>query len=156
MSLVLGIDSSLVNFGYAFLKGTSKLDSGVICLPKKSIKKRLSILFIDLNKKIKKYRPEVIAIEAPVLGTHKHFKSARVLIQSYTVPIILGGIYGIKIVEYYPVTIKKKITGNARASKEFVKKYLQKRFGMKFKTKKLDESDAVSVALCYSLNNDLS
>lgn len=55
--------------------------------------------------------------------------------------------------EIYPVTIKKQLTGNHKASKEEVAEAVRRYVGdMDFKND--DESDAVAVALAWLIKND--
>jgi len=157
---ILGIDPGLAQTGWAILKKNSNQNtsstSGLIelikcgCIQTSSnlaLPQRLKILYSTLNNIIKKYRPELIAIEKQFL----YQKSQAVLHTSEARGIIflLAAQKNIKIKEYNPKEVKIAITGYGSADKSQVRFMVKKLLNTENIPKQDDTSDAIAVGICH-------
>lgn len=156
---ILGIDPGTGRLGWAVLE-TEKLgskakncsyprlvDCGLIeTKANTSLSDRLYIIFDNLNKLIKKYRPDQLAIEE--LFFVKNVKTAISVSHARGVAILSAKIAGLEIFEYKPNQIKLAITGYGHASKDQIAKMLKLHLkGCNIKQD--DTADAVAVILCH-------
>ena len=152
--LFLGIDQGYANLGYCIMdedlqiieKGSIKTSS------KKSLQERLSIIYYKIENILKTY-PEIEKAACELLFNNKKLTSGRNKSSSMMKTNMASGVlylicqqHGITMYEYSPLTVKKQLTGNGRASKEEVE----------VKTKELTncesfksdhESDATAIAI---------
>lgn len=150
--VILGLDLSLNSTGYAVLDGeTGKLIEKDIIKAKQreSHHQKLTRQFNVLEGIIEKYTGK--GYELVVVKEQLLFRPPRTA-------SILAKIHGIvdllvdDIIEYYPSTIKKDITGNGAANKQEVADAVCKHLDMteeELAFKSDDESDAIAVALMY-------
>jgi crossover junction endodeoxyribonuclease RuvC len=159
--IILGIDPGTQVMGYGVIRIEAKkiellhLDS-INFKVKDSAILRLKEIFESTLGLIEEYLPDEMAVEAPFFG--KNVQSMLKLGRAQGV-IMAAGLYrNIPIEEYAPRKIKQSITGKGGASKEQVYAMLEKTFQQKLKTKSLDASDGLAVALChyYQSSNPLS
>ena len=162
-NIILGIDPGTRILGYGIIS-TSKdrrkqvklLDFGIVNL-KNEVTHFLVMqrILIEVSKLIRKYRPDVIAIEAPFYG-----KNPQVMLKlgrAQGAAITAGLLKDIPIYEYAPRSVKLAITGKGSASKEQVSLMVQHILGFKSDVKYLDATDALAMALChYYTENSLS
>jgi crossover junction endodeoxyribonuclease RuvC len=90
-----------------------------------------------------------MAIEAPFFG--KNVQSMLKLGRAQGVAIAAAISRQVPIVEYAPKKVKQSVTGNGNASKEQVAAMLERLLNFKDdkKTKLLDATDALGVAVCH-------
>ncbi|NUN07735.1 MAG: crossover junction endodeoxyribonuclease RuvC [Ignavibacteriaceae bacterium] len=149
---IIGIDPGTIRTGYGiidFSGGEHRLIcSGVIQLNKlATIPPRLEKIYSELYQIIKKYRPDELAIETAFYG--KNVQSTLKIGYARGVSILAGMHHGLYPSEYAPREVKKAITGVGSASKEQVA-YMVKKILFLNNKLKLDESDALAVAVCHS------
>lgn len=149
--IILGIDPGSVITGTALLNVSNKaeiLEYDVILLNKKSPQtERLKHIYDSCKSKIKKYKPEHLAIETAFYG--KNIQSTLKLGQASGAAIVAALNSGVKIFEYSPREVKKSVTGNGAATKQLVKCFIKNIFTLKEEPKFLDSFDAIAVALCH-------
>ena len=149
---ILGIDPGFERLGIAILekskgdkkekvifsecfKTSSKLDFG----------ERLCLIGEEVKIIIKKYKPEVLAIETLFLNTNQ--KTVMRVAEARGVVIYEASQAGLKIFEASPPQIKIATTSYGRANKEQIMKMVKMLIKMdKLKTSD-DELDAVAIAL---------
>lgn len=157
--LILGIDPGTATTGYGLLKvkstGYEVLDFDLIETDKNGApEKRLLIIHTQITKIIKKFNPDVMAIEKLFFATNA--KTAMRVGQAQGVMLFSAAKSKIKVFEYAPGTIKKMVAGNGRADKKEVQKSLRKVLGAKIRSKKRKKThfdnaaDALAVALCHA------
>jgi len=151
--IILGIDPGTRITGYGVIKysGNSfiKIASGTINLPaQKSIPHRLEIIYSEISKIIKKYKPEEFAIETAFYG--KNVQSAMKIGYARGVSILCALHNNVEASEYSPREIKKSIVGKGAASKEQVSFMIKTLLNIKQEKIKVDESDALAIALCHA------
>ncbi len=151
---VLGIDPGTRFVGFALLQTTTS--SGIQCLRSGTIKlgdgevlDRLLKLQEMLTQLIVELQPDHIVFESLI-----YVKSPTALIKLAMAKGVMVGVvaamYKGKIFEYKPNLVKQVVSGNGHADKMAMQKMIQ--LLMKKETfSSLDESDAISIALCHIL-----
>lgn len=147
--IILGIDPGYERLGVAIIKNTDKPElifSDCIRSSKgDDFSDRLYFIATELEKVIKKFKPELIAIEN--LFIVKNQKTAMSVSEVKGVIKYLARKNNILIVEMTPPEIKLSITGYGHASKEAIYKMVSKIFILPEKKILDDEIDAIAIAV---------
>jgi crossover junction endodeoxyribonuclease RuvC len=157
--IILGLDPGTATTGYGVIKANGKsvnaINWGLIETDKeKEIAYRLIDIYVQLNKILKDYKPDVVAIEKIFFATNA--KTAIAVGQAQGVMFYCAARSNIQIAEYAPGTIKKVVAGNGRADKKDIQKSVRKVFGAKVRSKKMKKThfdnaaDGLAVALCHA------
>ncbi len=107
---------------------------------------RLEKIHNELNKIIKKYKPDVIAVEE--LFFAKNAKTALLVGQARGVIILTAIQSKAAIHEYTPLQIKQALTGYGRADKNQIQQMVRILLKLKSIPKPDDAADALAVAIC--------
>jgi len=158
--IVIGIDPGVAKLGYAFIETKKKggklktIDYGyIITSPDLSTGDRLKKINNELNKLIREYKPDVLAVEN--LYFFKNLKTAMPVSQAKGVVLLTAAKKKIPVYEFAPLEVKMTITGYGRAEKKqvqgMIKVLLDLEKNPKFINKKMtdDAADALGIALCY-------
>jgi crossover junction endodeoxyribonuclease RuvC len=151
--IILGIDPGTRITGYGVVKYDNnnfiRIAHGSINLfSQKSIPERLQIIYQEINKIIKKYKPDEFAIETAFYG--KNVQSAMKIGYARGVSILCALHNNIPASEYSPREVKKSVVGKGAASKEQVAFMIKTLLNIKDEKIKVDESDALAIALCHA------
>ncbi len=155
-NLILGIDPGTSITGYALLKA-SKPKPTIVAIGIINLKKfdnhydKLKHIHTSIERLVKQYKPNVLAIEAPFYG--KNIQSMLKLGRAQGAAITAALSIDMPIHEYAPKKIKVAITGNGNASKEQVAEFLQSYLNFKLDSKNLDATDALGAAVCHYFQN---
>lgn len=151
---ILGIDpgSSIIGFGIISFDGINTkpkpVGFGYLDLRKhKTQGNKLVHLQRDLQKLIKKYRPDSIAVEN--IYFFKNAKTISNVLQAKGVILLTASKAGINAYEYTPLSVKQTISGYGKASKHLVQKLVKSSLGINFDIRPDDVSDALAIALCH-------
>ncbi len=149
----MGIDPGTLVTGYGFIEiSDSKLQlitcDAVENKNKINMSARLEAIFNKLNKVIKKYLPDEIAIETAFYG--KNAQSALKLGQARGVAMLTAILNKTPLTEYSPREVKKSVVGNGAASKEQVQYMVKSLLKLRTLPKHYDTTDALAVAICHS------
>ncbi len=152
MERVIGIDPGIGITGFGIVdghKGQTRLHSyGTITPPKnQSIHLRLKYLYTEVQQLIKKYNPQVMAIEDSFYS--KNVKSALTLGQARGALMLAAANENIDVKQFAPRKVKQSITGNGAATKEQIQFMVTTILKLKEPPNPLDISDAIAVALTY-------
>lgn len=154
---ILGIDPGYERLGIAIVESASAQGYGVTkkekvvfseCFKtdaKLPFPERLNLLGIEVEKVIKEYKPEVLAIETLFLNTNQ--KTAMRVSEARGVIINEAQKAGLRVFEATPLQIKVATTGYGRADKSQIIKMV--RMLVKIDENKCsdDELDAIACAL---------
>ncbi|MBI4050694.1 MAG: crossover junction endodeoxyribonuclease RuvC [Candidatus Doudnabacteria bacterium] len=152
--IILGIDPGTATTGYGIIqikKGASPrlIEYGCITTPKRNRpEKRLTEIYKDLKKLIKKHKPGLLAVES--LFFFKNLKTAISVAQARGVVLLCASESKIKIAEFAPLEVKMSLTSYGRADKKQVQYMVKKLLGLKNAPKPDDAADALAVAICAS------
>ena len=157
--IILGIDPGIATTGFGVIKKNGEnietLDYGCIeTLPGLEMGDMLKIINNELNKIIKKYQPEMMAVEN--LFFFKNLKTVMPVSQAKGVILFTAAKKRIPVVEFTPLQVKMTITGYGKAEKKQVQRMVQTMLCLEEKPKdkakrKDDATDALGIALCYAL-----
>lgn len=156
--MILGMDLSLSSPGFAVIE---KQYSGLIVVhhlssiktnPKKTHGQRLLQIFEHLDGILKDESLNITAV-ASEKGFSRHAVTTQALFKVHGVAHLLCAIYGHDVNELTPPAVKKHIAGNGKASKEQMADAVRGFIRQELKFKNDDESDAVSVAVAWLLEN---
>jgi crossover junction endodeoxyribonuclease RuvC len=151
--IILGVDPGTIFTGFGIINynknSFTRVKNGLIKLPStKTIAQKLELIYEGLDKVIKTYKPDEFAIETAFYG--KNVQSAMKIGYARGVSILAAIHNNLPISEYSPREIKKSIVGNGAASKEQVSFMIRTILDLKNDKMRLDESDALAIALCHS------
>jgi len=149
--VILGIDPGIADTGYGIIK---KEEGRLLCLDYGSIKtastdemsKRLEELNAELNKIIKKYKPNLVAIEQ--LFFCKNAKTALVVGQARGVALLTARQNKVPTEEFTPLQVKQAVSSYGAASKMQVQKMVKLLLGLKEIPRPDDAADALAIAIC--------
>lgn len=149
--IILGIDPGIADTGFGVIaKDGNKircLDYGSVKTEaKKELALRLAEISIELNKLIKKYKPQIIAVEQ--LFFCKNVKTALVVGQARGVVILTAIQNNINPIEFTPLQVKQAVSTYGRAEKAQVQKMVKLLLNLKEIPKPDDAADALAIAIC--------
>ena len=151
--IILGIDTGTIFTGFGIIKYEKNsficVEHGLIKLQaSKSLPSKLEIIYDELDRLIKLYKPDEFAIETAFYG--KNVQSAMKIGYARGVSILAAVHNKVPASEYSPREIKKSVVGTGAASKEQVSYMIKKILKIKNGKMRFDESDALAVALCHA------
>ncbi len=151
--IIIGVDPGTVRCGYGLIRKTGgsvqHLDSGVINLsPSSPVPHRLGIIYAKLSEKIREYSPEFFALETAFFG--KNVQSALKIGYARGAAMLAAVHNNLIVAEYSPREVKKAVTGNGGATKDQVSYMVKTILSDKRAEFRLDESDALAIAICHS------
>jgi len=159
--LVLGIDPGTATTGFGLIRkevdGFDVLDWGLIETNKDgSTQARLNLIYKEIKSLLKKFSPDVLAMEKIFFATNA--KTAISVGQAQGVILLAAAKSNVLVSEYAPGTIKKVVAGDGRADKKAMQKALRSILGAKIRSKARkkthfdNEADALAIALCHVLS----
>lgn len=151
VKIILGIDPGIADTGYGVIRAEG---SKLSCLAYGTIKTsaqaelvdRLEILHQELDKIIKKYKPQLAAMEQ--LFFNKNVRTALIVGQARGVALLTIRQNKIKIIDYTPSQVKQAVSAYGQASKIQVQKMVKLILGLKELPYPDDAADALAVAIC--------
>lgn len=149
--VILGIDPGLADTGFGIIKKQGNkleiIDYGCIKTKAKTpTETRLMEIFQSLEKIIKKYNPEIIAIEQ--LFFCKNVKTALAVGQARGVIILTAGTNNLTVAEFTPLQIKQALTGYGKASKKQIQDMVKIILKLNSIPKPDHAADALAAAVC--------
>lgn len=154
--IILGVDPGTICTGYGVIKYVNNeliyVASGIINTPKtEEMPPRLESIYDNLAKVIKKNKPNEFALETAFYG--KNVQSTLKIGYARGVSMLVAAHHGLKVSEYAPREIKKAVVGKGSSTKEQVQFMVKTLTGVDVSKMKLDETDAIAVAICHALNS---
>ena len=148
--LVLAIDPGYERLGIAILKKNKNKEELVYsdCFETKKeilFKKRFNLLGREIRRIIKKFKPEILAIESVFFN--KNQKTAMKVSEIRGAIINIALFYNLEIREFTPLQVKVAVTGYGRAPKNQVIEMVKKLIKIDDRKRKDDEFDAIAVGL---------
>lgn len=157
--LYVGLDMSLTSTGVAVIKVENRKAELIETYTIKTnaeqpLGKRLNIIYSQLDNILEGKNIECIISEK---GFSRHNTTTQKLFMVHGISVLVAYKYGKELEFLMPSTVKKTVAGNGKATKTEVLHGICDILNiLKFRfSKKLDESDAVAVALSYLKLNDL-
>ncbi len=155
--IILGIDPGIADTGYGLIK-----DEGgkLTCLAYGSIKTkagedltaRLLLLNSELDKIIKKYKPDLAAIEQ--LFFNKNVRTALIVGQARGVALLTLKQNNLPVIDFTPAQVKQAVSAYGQAPKKQVQKMVKLILKLSTLPQPDDAADALAIAIC-ALNSRL-
>ena len=150
--IIIGIDPGIADTGYGVIQKND--DNTLKCLDYGSIKtksnlelsKRLSILYKELDTIIKRYKPNLMAVEE--LFFCNNAKTAIIVGQARGVILLTINQNNIPFLEFTPLQVKQTVSTYGKATKAQVQKMIKLILNLKIIPKPDDAADALAVAIC--------
>jgi len=154
---VLGIDPGVASVGWAVVRGkndsVSFQQAGCIKTSKLDLfGKRLELIYQAINAIIKKYHPDVIAIEQ--LFFYKNVKTAIAVSQARGVILLAAEQAGLPITEFTPLEVKQAVCGYGRAEKQQIQKMIKVLLQLEKIPQPDDAADALAIAVCSLITKE--
>ena len=148
--IILGLDPGFADTGFGLLQkdknGLQFIDAGSIQTSRdKKFSERLVIIYKEIKKLIKKYKPDIIGIEK--LYFARNVKTALDVAQARGVVILASEEYNIDIVEFSPVQVKQAVTSHGGANKKQVGLMVKTILKLKEIPQPDDAADALAIAI---------
>jgi len=152
--IILGIDPGTATVGFGVIDYQKKNKKQIVCLdygiintsPKQSTGERLVQINFDLAEIIKKYKPEIAAVES--LFFFKNLKTVMPVSQARGVIIYTLSKKNVPFLEFTPLQAKTAVTGYGKATKNQVQKMVQNLLSLEELPKPDDAADALAIAIC--------
>ncbi len=149
--LILGIDPGIADTGYGAIKKEGGQYFLVECGSLKtsaqnSLPARLEKLHSLLSHIIKKYSPDVVAVEE--LFFAKNVKTALTVAHARGVILLTAKTGGAEVREFTPLQVKQALTGYGRADKNQIQQMVKNILKLKEAPKPDDAADALAIAIC--------
>tara|TARA_B100001964_G_C13877885_1_gene441645 strand:+ start:158 stop:649 length:492 start_codon:yes stop_codon:yes gene_type:complete len=148
--IILGLDPGFADTGFGLLQkdknGLQFIDAGSIQTSRdKKFSERLVIIYQEIKKLIKKYKPDIVGIEK--LYFARNVKTALDVAQARGVVILASEEYNIDIVEFSPVQVKQAVTSHGGANKKQVGLMVKTILKLKEVPQPDDAADALAIAI---------
>jgi len=148
--IILGIDPSTATTGYGLIKKTNQgikhISHGCIFTPsKEQFEKRLEKIFDVLQILIKKYKPDIAAVEN--IFFFKNEKTAFSVGQARGVILLAAIKNHLDIFEATPLEVKQAVSGYGRAEKMQVQRMVKLLLNLPEIPRPDDAADALAVAI---------
>jgi len=151
VKIILGIDPGIADTGYGVIRAEG---TKVSCLAYGSIKTkaqvdlitRLETLHQELDKIIKKYQPDIAAIEQ--LFFNKNVRTALIVGQARGVVLLTLKQNKLAIIDYTPAQVKQAVAAYGQASKKQVQKMVKLMLNLRELPQPDDAADALAIAIC--------
>jgi len=150
--IILGIDPGVADLGYGLIDKTP--NGKFVCLTYGSIKTpaktdlatRLETLYLKLTEIIKKYKPEIAAVED--LFFSKNIKTAMAVGQARGIILLALKQNNIPFNEFTPNQVKQSTTAYGGADKKQMQKMVKLLLNLKEIPQPDDAADALAIAIC--------
>lgn len=150
---VLGVDPGLTRCGVAVVEGVvgrrlTAVSYDVIRTPTEhDIGMRLRLLSEQLEQDLKKYQPNVVAVER-VFSQH-NVRTVMGTAQASAVAILLASRANVPVALHTPSEVKAAVTGSGRAEKKQVTTMVTRILGLAEPPRPADAADALAIAICH-------
>lgn len=150
---ILGIDPGFAITGYSIIEYIGNkfklIDSGAITTKAgMSFQLRLTILYDELDIIIKKYKPDVMAVEE--LFFNQNIKTAINVAQARGIVLVVGCKNNIPTYEYTPLQVKQAVVGYGRAEKKQVQQMVKAILKVAEVPKLDDITDSMAIGICHA------
>ena len=150
---VLGVDPGLTRCGIGIVEKRGSRDLSLISCgvirtdPEALLENRLLQLHEELEKWIRDFQPDVIAVER--VFSQLNVRTAMATGQAAGVALVIAARSGKPIAMHTPSEVKAAVTGSGRADKKQVATMVTKILGLKEAPKPVDTTDALALAICH-------
>ena len=149
---ILGIDPGTIVLGYGLIESRQDEMSLVHfdtskCKARSDMSERLLFLYTGLTAVVRKYKPDVLAVETPFVG--ENVKSALAIGKAQAVVLLIAAQHKIPIYEYSPAQVKHHVADYGASSKEQIQEMVKMLLDLDEVPQPNDAADALAVAICH-------
>lgn len=158
--LILGIDPGTARLGFGLVEanGHKKLkfiEAGCLTTEMETaMGERLYFLQTEIGKILRKYKPDVVAIEQLFFGINA--RTAMAVGQARGAVMAEVSKHRLPIFEYQGLTVKASVTGYGRSDKKEVLRGVHKILGIRREIKPDDAADGLAIAITHHLKTSKS
>ncbi|PIR06614.1 MAG: crossover junction endodeoxyribonuclease RuvC [Candidatus Komeilibacteria bacterium CG11_big_fil_rev_8_21_14_0_20_36_20] len=154
--IILGLDPGLADTGFGVISVVGNqltfMDAGSIQTAKQiAFTKRLESIFLDINKIIKKYQPDLVAVEK--LYFARNVTTALSVGEARGVILLAIQQNNKELLEFTPLQIKQALTTSGQASKKQVGQMVKAILKLAIIPQPDDVADALAIAITASFFN---
>jgi crossover junction endodeoxyribonuclease RuvC len=157
--VVLGVDPGLHRTGWGVIGievGPRHFASGVLkARAEAPLEARLESLHHGLAQVIETYHPEVVVIE-DLFSVYAHPRSALLMAHARGVLLLAARQAGVPVHSFLPNEVKQVIAGDGHASKTAMQNAVKSRLKLKEIPEPHDAADALALALCFALRQNVN
>ncbi len=151
--IILGIDPGTATTGYGVIENQNGKIMAIAhgCILTKAgqdLDERLDIIFNDLTKIIKKFKPEMVAVEELFFASNA--KTAISVGHARGVILLACKKTKVPVYEYTPLQVKQAICGYGRGDKQQIQKMVKALLNLKEIPKPDDAADGLAIAICHA------
>ncbi|OGE77865.1 MAG: crossover junction endodeoxyribonuclease RuvC [Candidatus Doudnabacteria bacterium RIFCSPHIGHO2_01_FULL_46_14] len=162
-NIILGIDPGTATTGYGVIDSSPSRGEGRVGVMKSiefgcirtskdnSLPERLEEIYNDLQKLIKKYQPDKIAVESVYF--YNNVKTAIAVAQARGVVLLCARQNKTPVLEFTPLQVKNNLTNYGKAEKKQVQQMVKTLLNLKSIPKPDDAADALALAICGANKN---
>jgi len=147
---ILAIDPGFDRLGLAVVEGNPSKPiavwSACVTPPKGKSETRLAAVYTAVRDALKKYRPDVLAIEG--LFFSKNVKTALGVAEARGAILAAAGAALIPVIECSPQQVKLAVTGYGAADKRAVAQMIPRLIALPSRKRLDDELDALALGIC--------
>ena len=149
--IILGIDPGIADTGFGIIKYEKSkfqaINYGAIKTSKQdNLSARLNLLYKDISKLIKKYKPDRAAIEQIFFA--KNAKTAITVAHARGIALLASEQAKCETQEFTPLQIKQALTGYGKADKNQIQQMVKTILNLKQIPKPDHAADALAIAIC--------
>lgn len=155
---IMGIDPGTARAGWAIVdtNGSQLVTQSYGCItttPTDTPAKRLLEIYETLQSLLRTYRPDCLAIEDLFYATNA--KTVIPVGEARGVAMLAAAYYGIPVVSYTPLAIKRAVCGDGAADKKQVQRMVMRLLKLAQIPKPDDAADALATALTHAYSYKL-
>lgn len=149
--IILGLDPGTATTGFGIVKDVKGqveyVDCGCIVTSKGiSPSERLLTIQKSLEILIKKYQPDILAVEK--LFFTKNITTAISVAEARGVILVTAAKHNLEIAEYTPLQVKQTLTGYGKADKQQMQRMVKSILKLQNIPKPDDAADALAITIC--------
>lgn len=150
---ILGIDPGTATTGFGVVVSNGSRLQGIACgcintKSDRSVQDRLHQIFLETKALIRKYSPDVVAVEQLFFGIN--VKTALAVGQARGVILLAAAASDVTVTEYTPLQVKQALVGYGRADKKQVQYMVKTILALDEIPKPDDAADALALAICHA------
>lgn len=146
---ILAIDPGYDRLGVAVLEGSSSrpilIWSDCLSPDKGTASERLSFVSSSVSSAIKKYSPDILAIETLFFSVNK--KTAIKVAEARGAILAAAGLKSVPVIEFSPQQIKLAVTGHGGADKKSIARMVPLLLVLPKRKRLDDELDAIAIGI---------
>lgn len=156
--VILGIDPGIGRLGWGVIKNLNNKPTMIDCgcietTVNGEISERLLVIGKELDRLIKKYKPDAVSIEDLFFGANS--KTAFLVGQARGVSLFTAAKNNLLVTVYTPLQVKIALTGYGRADKSQVSQMVKVILGLEKMPKLDDTTDALAIALTHAFSSKM-